>query len=89
MKPKILARIGIDLLEGAVLDVLLEAKHEEKRLKTGQIGDILGIPKDTYTPLAKVILDKLKHKELVVSLQSTGGDFDSWSLTDEAYDKLK
>ena len=69
--------------------MLLQAKHEGRILKTGKIGYILEIPKDTYTPLARVILEKLEHKKLVVREQSTGTNFDSWTLTDEAYKQLK
>ncbi len=89
MKPQELAKIGTDLLEGAVLDLLLQAKHEGRILKTREIGDLLEIPKTTFTPLVKVILDSLRHKKLVVSLKSTSIHFDSWSLTDEAYEQLK
>ncbi len=91
VRPKQYARMGMFYMEEAVLDVLLEAKHEGNRIGAKEISLRAGIFRDRGK--ANIMNDAIVHGVLV-SLHAegrvercmqTGKKVRGWQLTDEEF----
>ncbi len=91
IRPKQFARMGEFYLEEAILDVLLEARHEEECLGAAEIGKRTGIFRKPEAGLNDAItwgmLNKLlKNGKVEKCAQKRGsGKEDGWQLTNEEY----
>ena len=90
VRPKQLARIGMFHIEEAVLDVLLEARHEDECLGAAEISRRAGIYRDRGTQdimndaIVTGVLVKLDSEGRVERCQqenNRGG----WHLTDKEF----
>lgn len=94
IRPKQFARIGEFHLEEAILDVLLEAKHESKCIGPAEISKRAGIYRERGSEnimndaIVMGMLAKLVTEERVrrrTQENNRGG----WELTDEEYNRRK
>lgn len=91
IRPKQHARMGMFHLEEAILDILLEAKHEGECIGAAEIGRKAGIYREAGTAqmndaITTGVLNKLADENRVSRCQQThypsrGG----WELTDHEF----
>ena len=90
IRPKQFARIGEFYLEEAVLDVLLEAKHENECLGAAEISKRAGIyrergPHDSMNDaIVNGMLNKLSEQDRVKRCKQEGGR-GGWEMTDKEF----
>lgn len=91
MSPKQHARIGMFHLEEAVLDVLLEAKHEGDCIGPAEISRKAGIFRDRgdvniiNDAIVTGILVKMADEGRVSRCQQAGANRGGWELTNREY----
>ena len=94
LRPKQFARIGEFHLEEAILDVLLEAKHESRCLGPSDISKRAGIYRDRgkidamNDAIVTGMLMKL-HEQDKVRQCTQDNDRGGWELTDEEFTKRR
>ena len=90
-RPKQFARIGEFHLEEAILDVLLEAKHENNCLGAAEIGKRTGIYRDRGSnnmmndAIVTGLLNKLAEQKRVQRCEQESGQ-GGWKLTDKEFE---
>lgn len=99
IKPKQMARFGEFLLEEAVLDVLLAARHKDECIGAAEIGKRTGVfresgyaKKSGNDDLVWGILGKLaKHKRVQKCCQDPEkpDDTNGWELTDAEFQQRR
>ena len=96
IRPKQLARMGTFHLEEAVLDVLLEAKHEGECIGAAEISRRAGIFRLPETPLpgkgrfndaivTGLLTKMLDEGRAQKCPQRAGGREDGWELTEKEF----
>ena len=94
-RPKQHARVGEFHLEEAVLDVLLEAKHEGDCLGAATISRRAGIyrergPHDIMNDaIVQGILNKLAEQDRVERCEQSPGGRGGWQLTKKEYEQRR
>lgn len=94
IRPKQFARMGEFHLEEAILDVLLEAKHEDQCLGAAEISRRAGIFRERgienimNDAIATGILVKLRDQNKVIRCEQDSGR-GGWELTDQEYERRR
>ncbi len=100
IRPKQFARMGEFHLEEAILDVLLEARHEGQCLGAAEISKRAGIfresgdpskgePKSMNDAVATGMLIKLMKQGRVQRCEQQDKKVGGWELTDEEFERRR